>query len=74
MYDYRLDDAGISNLKEDDEDEERKVNDTFCHTDLNATKNIFILFSHLFACTVGPVGHLDGICKECCDHPRNKLC
>ncbi len=26
MYDYRLDDAGISNFEDDDEDEERKVN------------------------------------------------
>lgn len=26
MYDYRLDDAGISSLEEGDEDEERKVN------------------------------------------------
>lgn len=26
VYDYRLDDAGISNLEDDDEDEERKVN------------------------------------------------
>lgn len=43
VYDYRLDDAGISNLKGDDEDEERKVGDTFFHTDLNATKYIFIL-------------------------------
>lgn len=25
VYDYRLDDAGISNLEDDDEDEERKV-------------------------------------------------
>lgn len=25
VYDYRLDDAGISNLGDDDEDEERKV-------------------------------------------------
>lgn len=26
VYDYRLDDAGISNLEDDHEDEERKVN------------------------------------------------
>lgn len=26
VYDYRLDDAGISNFKDDDEDEETKVN------------------------------------------------
>lgn len=26
VYDYRLDDAGISNLEDDEEDEERKVN------------------------------------------------
>lgn len=26
VYDYRLDDAGISNFEEEDEEEERKVN------------------------------------------------
>ena len=26
VYDYRLDDAGISNFEDEDEDEERKVN------------------------------------------------
>lgn len=40
MYDYRLDDAGISNFEDDDEDEERKVNMIF-----HATKTIRCIFA-----------------------------
>lgn len=61
VYDYRLDDAGVSNLEVDDGDEARKVKYSFpCRFLMQSNPpGACLLFSHCFSCALGPVGQLD---------------
>lgn len=74
MYDYRLDDAGISNFEDDSEEEDRIVNRASLCRFFKTIRCTFAFDLNPVVHTVGPVGQLDGICEECGDHPRDKLC
>ena len=50
MYDYRLDDAGICNFEDDDEDEERKVIISYRSFMQPRPSDAFLLFSQSSFC------------------------
>lgn len=59
MYDYRLDDAGISNPEDAVEDEERQVKLYYYCTKFQRKHSLHLvlyLVIIVLACTVGPVG------------------
>lgn len=47
-YGYRFDDAGVSNLEVDDNDEERKVNRDYLWTAANIIRSIFSIDPFIF--------------------------